>query len=355
MWTFLFYLPFLLGFVVIAVYAERKTAAFIQNRLGPMEVGPVGLFQTIADLLKMLQKEDIRASAVDKLPFLFAPLFIFSVIFGGFALLPLTTEVSGAFVSPGLFILLAVVSLDVLGILMAGWASNNKYSLFGAMRAAAQIISYEIPLGLSVLAVVMISQTLDLQLMSMNQGILTNEVVYLFGIKAWNIDVTAVGGLLSWNVFQAPILWIVFVIFFIAGLAEANRTPFDLPEGESEIIGGYHTEYSGFRWGLFMLSEYGMMLLISLLGSILFFGGWNTPLPNIGSLSLADWTTGPIWGIVWLISKALFWIFLQFWVRWTFPRLRVDQLMSLSWKYLTPIALICVLICGIWRLWMVMP
>jgi NADH-quinone oxidoreductase subunit H len=355
MWTLIFYLPFLLGFVVIAVYAERKTAAFIQNRLGPMEVGPVGLFQTIADLLKMLQKEDVRATAVDKGPFLFAPLFIFMVIFGGFALLPLTTDVAGAVVSPGLFVLLAIISLDVLGILMAGWASNNKYSLFGAMRAAAQIISYEIPLGLSVLAVVMISQTLDLHEMSMGQGILTENPIYLFGIRSWGIDVTNAGGFLGWNVIQAPILLIVFVIFFIAGLAESNRTPFDLPEGESEIIGGYHTEYSGFRWGLFMLSEYGMMLLLSFLGSILFFGGWNTPFPNMGGLMLAEWTTGPVWGVIWLVSKALFIIFLQFWVRWTFPRLRVDQLMSLSWKYLTPIALICVLICGIWRLLMVLP
>ncbi len=353
MWTFLFYLPFLLAFVVVAVYAERKVAAFIQNRLGPMEVGPKGLFQTIADLLKMLQKEDIRADAVDKWPFLFAPLLLFMVVFGGFAMLPLTVGVQGAVISPGLFFLLAVVSLDVLALLMAGWASNNKYSVFGAMRAAAQIISYEIPLGLSVLAVVMIAQTLDLQVMSMQQGILTDTPVYLFGIKSWAIDVTLVGGFLSWHVMQAPILWVVFVVFFIAGLAESNRTPFDLPEGESEIIGGYHTEYSGFRWGLFMLTEYGMMLLVAFLGSILFFGGWNTPLPNIGNFTLATWTTGPIWGVVWLVGKAMFWIFLQMWVRWTFPRLRVDQLMGLSWKYLTPLALLCILICGLWRLWMV--
>lgn len=353
MWTFLFYLPFLLAFVVVGVYAERKVAAFIQNRLGPMEVGPKGLFQTIADLLKMLQKEDIRPDAVDKGPFLFAPLLLFMVVFAGYAVLPLTVGVSGAFISPGLFFLLAVVSVDVVALLMAGWASNNKYSVFGAMRAAAQIISYEVPLGLSVLAVVMIAQSLDLQVINTRQGILTETPVYLFGIKAWGIDVTATGGFLSWNVMQAPVLWVVCVVFFIAGLAESNRTPFDLPEGESEIVGGYHTEYSGFRWGLFMLAEYGMMLLVAFLGSMLFFGGWNTPLPNVGSLELATWTTGPVWGVIWLLSKAMGWIFLQMWVRWTFPRLRVDQLMSLSWKYLTPIALICLLICGLWRLGMV--
>ncbi len=350
--TFLFYLPFLLGFVVVAVYTERKLAGFIQNRLGPMEVGPKGLFQTIADLLKMLQKEDVKAKAVDKWPFLFAPLFIFMVIFGGFAVLPLTVGAAGSAIAPGLFYLLAIVSLDVLGILMAGWASNNKYSVFGAMRSAAQIVSYEIPLGLSVLCVVMISQTLDLQEMTIAQGILSDNPVYLFGIKSWGLDISAVGGFLSWNVIQSPPLIFVFVIFFIAGLAEANRTPFDLPEGESEIIGGYHTEYSGFRWGLFMLAEYGMMLLIAFLGAILFFGGWNTPLPNIASLPLADWTTGPVWGAFWLVGKAMTWIFLQIWVRWTYPRLRVDQLMSLSWKFLTPAAIILVFICGIWRLWM---
>jgi len=351
--TFLFYLPFLLVFVIIAVYAERKTAAFIQNRLGPMEVGPKGILQTVADLLKMIQKEDIKAEAVDKWPFLFAPLLIFMVIFGGFAVLPLTTEVTGAMLSPGLFFLLAIISLDVLGILMAGWASNNKYSLFGAMRAAAQIISYEIPLGLSVLSAVMIAQTLDLQEMSIHQGILSDQAIYLFGIKSWGIEVTQVGGFLSWQVFQAPVLWLSFIVFFISGLAESNRTPFDLPEAESELIGGYHTEYSGFRWGVFMLAEYGMMLLISFLGSILFFGGWNTPLPNMGSVLLADWTTGPVWGIFWLLTKAFFWIFLQMWVRWTYPRLRVDQLMNLSWKYLTPLAILLIFICGIWRLWMV--
>ena len=354
MWTFLFYLPFLLGFVVVAVYAERKVSAFIQDRLGPMEVGPKGMFQTIADLVKMLQKEDIRPDAVDRLPFMVAPILIFMMVFGGFAMLPLTVGVSGAVLSPGLFMLLAIVSLDVLGILIAGWASNNKYALLGAMRSAAQIISYELPLGLSILCVVMISQTLDLQEMTVQQGILTDTPVYLFGIKQWGVELTHVGGFLSWNVLQSPLLLLAFVIFFIAGLAEANRTPFDLPEGESEIIGGYHTEYSGFRWGLFMLAEYGVMLLISVLGSILFFGGWNTPLPNMGTLELATWTTGPVWGVFWLLAKAFLWIFLQMWVRWTFPRLRVDQLMSLSWKYLTPLAILLVFLCGIWRLWMVL-
>ena len=338
---------------MLGVYGERKISAFIQSRYGPMEVGPIGLLQTIADLLKMLQKENIVPKAADRFLFQNAPIVIFLSIFGGYAVLPLTMGIEGAGIQSGIFFLLAIISLDVLGVLMAGWASNNKFSLFGAMRSMAQLISYEIPLGLSVLCVVMISQSLDLQVITNQQGIFSEEQVYLFGLTSLNIEVTDIRGFLSWNVMRNPFLWLVFIVFFISGLAEANRAPFDLPESESELVGGYHTEYSGFRWGIFMLGEYGMMLLVSFLAAILFFGGWNTPFPNIGTVTLADWTSGPVWGAFWLISKAMFFIFVQMWIRWTFPRLRVDQLMSLSWKYLTPAALILVFICGIWRLLMI--
>ncbi len=334
---------------MIGVYGERKISAFIQNRLGPMEVGPIGLLQTIADLLKMLQKEDIRPKAVDKPLFLLAPILIFAAIFAGYGVLPMTTNVSGGAISVGVFYLLAIVSIDVLGVLMAGWASNNKYSVFGSMRAAAQIVSYEIPLGLAVLSVTMYFQTLDLQQINIQQGILTDAPIHFFGISS--LDVSGVGGFLTWSIFSNPFMWIAFLIFFIAGLAESNRIPFDLPESESELIGGYHTEYSGFRWGVFMLSEYGMMLLVSFLGAILFLGGWNTALPNVGGVMLAEWTTGPVWGVIWLVSKASFLVFLQMMVRWTYPRLRVDQLMNLSWKYLTPSALGLIFIVGLWKIW----
>ncbi|MEQ9219812.1 MAG: NADH-quinone oxidoreductase subunit NuoH [Cyclobacteriaceae bacterium] len=340
--TFLFFLPFILLIVVIGVYSERKIAAFIQSRYGPMEVGPKGIIQAIADLVKMLQKEDIKPDNVDKPLFLVAPLIVFAAIFAGFSVLPMTIEIDGAQIHTGLFFLLAIVSLDVLGILMAGWGSNNKYSYYGAMRAVAQIVSYEIPLGLSVLGVVMFTQTLDLQEISSQQGIGS----LIFGLSTGY----QVSGFLAWNVFQMPILWVSFLIFFIAGLAESNRTPFDLPESESEIIGGYHTEYSGFRWGIFMLSEYAMMLLVSFLAAILFFGGWQTPFPNIGPLKLYDMTTGTEWGVFWLVLKVIGFIFIQIWIRWSYPRLRVDQLMSLSWKYLTPAAIIILFIVGIWKL-----
>lgn len=362
--TFLFFLPFLLFFVVIAVYGERKVSAFIQDRYGPMEVGPVGLFQTIADLLKLLQKEDIVPKAADKLFFLTAPFLIFVAIFAGYAVIPLTSGITGSTAQVGVFFLLAIISMDVLGVLMAGWGSNNKFALYGSMRSVAQLISYEVPLTLSVLAVIIVCGTLDLQDISFQQGIYIHratdsptELNYLFGSKLLGIDVTSMGGFLTWNILRMPLLAVAFLMFFIASLAESNRAPFDLPEAESELVGGFHTEYSGFRWSLIMLSEYGMMLLVSFLAVILFFGSWNTPLPNLGSLRFASWTTGTpgslvanLWGTFWMLSKVLLLIFAQMWVRWTYPRLRVDQLMSLCWKYMTPISLVLIFLIVVWKL-----
>ncbi|TRX56086.1 NADH-quinone oxidoreductase subunit H [Fulvivirga sp. M361] len=363
--TLFFFLPLLVVFTVVAVYAERKLSAFIQDRYGPMEVGYFGMLQTIADLLKLIQKEDIVPAAASRKMFLVAPFIIFSAVFLGFSVLPVTSDWSGASISTGVFFLLAIISVDVIGIIMAGWASNNKYAILGAVRSAAQIISYEIPLTLSVVCVLVVTQTLDLQNISYQQGILVSladpdHKVYLFGVKALGWDVTDVGGILSWNIVQVPFLIPVWIIFFIATLAEGNRAPFDLPEAESELVSGFHTEYSGFRWAIIMLSEYGMMLLTSVLGVVLFFGSWNTPLPNVGSLVLAEWTTGlpgtslgNFWTAFWLISKSLMIVTLQMWVRWTYPRVRLDQLMTLGWKYLTPIALILLFICSAWRLLMI--
>ncbi len=355
--TFFFFLPFLLLFVVFGVWTERKVAGFIQDRYGPMHVGPIGLFQSVADLLKMLQKEDLVPKAADSFIFKLAPLLIFISIFGGYSVLPLSYSISGAHVEPGIIFLLAFIALDVIGILMAGWASNNKYSLYGALRSVSQMVSYEIPLTLSVLCVTVISQSVSLQEISALQGVRSPEPSPLLGLPFLGIDVNEIGGFLSWNIFRYPILIPVFIIFFIASLAEANRAPFDLPESESEIIGGYHTEYAGFRWGIVMLSEYGMMLLAAFLTTILFLGSWNTPFPNLGPLKLAEWTTGTsgsyieiIWGSFWLISKTLVIALLQMIVRWTYPRMRVDQLMSLGWKYLTPIGLILLFISAVWKL-----
>ncbi|MEM6522871.1 MAG: complex I subunit 1 family protein [Bacteroidota bacterium] len=361
--TLLFFLPLLLIFTIVAVYAERKISAFIQNRYGPMETGVYGIFQTIADLLKLLQKEDIVPKAASRRLFLIAPLIIFMAVFVGFAVVPVTPSWQGSSLQTGVFFLLAIVSLDVIGIIVAGWASNNKYSLLGAIRSASQIISYEVPLTLSIICVLVITRTLDLQIISFQQGILASvehEKNYLFGLSDLDIETTKIGGVLTWNIFRAPILIPVWVVFFIATLAESNRAPFDLPEAESELVSGFHTEYSGFRWSIILLAEYGMMLLTALLGVILFFGSWNTPFPNVGSITLATWTTGQdgtftgtLWAIFWLMSKTAAIVFIQMWVRWTYPRVRVDQLMSLGWKYLTPVILILLFFSALWRLMMV--
>lgn len=348
--TFVFFLLFIPLFALIGVYAERKISALIQDRLGPMEVGKYGFLQTLADILKLLQKEDIVPLLADRKLFLFAPFLVYTAVFAGFAVIPLSTDLVGSGAEVGVFYLLTFVSLDIIGLLMAGWGANNKFAMYGAIRSVAQIISYEIPLGLSVLCVVVITQTLDLQEISFQQGILntTDEKSYLFGL-AW-VEVTHWGGIFTWNIVRVPALFFVFIIFFIASLAECNRTPFDLPEAESELVAGFQTEYSGMRWAFLMLSEYGMMLLVSFLASILFLGSWNTPLPNLGDFKLAEYTTGFAWGIFWLFSKAFVLIFIQMWIRWTYPRLRVDQLMTFCWKYLTPFSLVLLILCALWRL-----
>lgn len=345
---------------MFAIYAERKISAFIQDRLGPMEVGYYGIAQTVADLIKLLQKEDIVPANAQKALFKIAPLVIFVPVFAGFSVVPLSPSWSGAGLSTGLFFLLAIISLDVIGIMLAGWSSNNKYSMLGTMRSAAQLISYEVPLGLAVVSVCIFAQSLDLQHISFLQGILSPEPQYLFDIRSWNIRVDEIGGFLAWNIFRMPLLFLTWVIFFIASLAECNRAPFDLPEAESELVAGFHTEYSGFRFAVIMLAEYAMMLLVSILGAVLFFGSWNTPLPNIGSITLATWTTGEpgtmastLWGIFWLCSKALFFVAIQIWIRWTYPRLRIDQLMTLSWKYLTPMALLLIIVFSLWKIFFI--
>lgn len=322
-----------------------------------METGYYGMIQAVADLFKLLQKEDIVPQHADGRLFRIAPIVIFTAVFAGFAVLPMAPGWSGATISSAMLLLLAIVSLDIIGIIIAGWSSNNKYSILGTMRAAAQMISYEVPLGLSVLCVCMVCQTLDLQEISFLQGRYAPTPQYLLDIPGLNMRVDATGGFLCWNIVRMPLLFPVWIIFFIASLAECNRAPFDLPEAESELIAGFQTEYSGFRWALIMLAEYGMMLLVSILGAVLFFGSWNTPLPNIASLRLSEWTSGvpgslasTLWGIFWLLGKSLFFVAVQMWVRWTYPRLRVDQLMNLSWKYLTPLALAFVIVCGFWKI-----
>lgn len=333
-------------FTLFAVYSERKISAFIQDRLGPMEVGKYGMLQAFADILKMLQKEFIIPKASDKILFILAPIVIFVSVYLGFAALPWAPGIIPSSLNLGLFYIFAILSIETLGILMAGWGSNNKYALLGSMRSVAQMISYEIPAGVALISAVMISQSLNLQEISIKQGLLSTDLIYFLGI--WEIK--SVGGFLAWNIFQAPHLILAYIIYFIASLAECNRAPFDIPEAESELVGGFHVEYSGLRFAFIFLAEYSMMFLVGIIGVVLFLGGWNTPLPNIGSAKLATWTNGIAWGIFWILSKTLLVVAVQIWIRWTLPRLRVDQLMSFCWKVLTPLAFFCMLLSGLWRL-----
>lgn len=338
---------FIALFTLFAVYAERKIAGFVQDRLGPMETGKYGTLQTLADILKLIQKEAITPAAADKILFTIAPIVIFTAVYLGFTVMPWAPSLVPVDIHLGVFFVIAIISIDAIGILMAGWGSHNKFSLLGAMRSVAQIVSYEIPVGITLISAVMIAQSLNLQTMVVNQGILSDERILFLGI--W--DVSDKGGFLAWHVFQAPHLLVAYVIFFIASLAECNRAPFDIPEAESELVGGFHTEYGGLRFAFIFLAEYAMMFLVAMLGVVVFLGGWNSPLPNIGTLKLADWTTGNIWGVFWTLVKTLLIVGVQIWIRWTLPRLRADQLMSLCWKVLTPLAFLCMAISGIWRVW----
>ena len=333
-------------FALFGVYAERKVSAFIQDRLGPTETGKFGSLQTIADIMKMLQKELITPAAADKLLFILAPVIIFVAVYMGFAALPWGPGLVPAELNLGLYYIFAIISIETLGILMAGWGSNNKYAILGAMRSAAQIISYEIPAGFAIISVVMIAQSLNMQEIATQQGVLSAEGVKFFGF--W--DVSQIGGIFAWNIFRAPHLLIAFVIYFIASLAESNRAPFDIPEAESELVAGFHTEYTGLRFAFVFLAEYSMMFLVSMIAVILFLGGWNTPLPNMWAAKLAAWTTGTGWGILWIMIKSLTLVGIQLWIRWTLPRFRVDQLMNLGWKVLTPLSILCMLLSGVWRL-----
>lgn len=305
---------------ILYVYAERKIAGFMQDRLGPMRVGPYGLLQTIADAIKLLFKEAIFPRGVDRLLFLMAPCLVVIGAFLAFLVLPFGPRLVGADLDIGVFYIAAVTSLQTVGLIMAGWASNNKYALLGAMRSAAQIVSYEIPAVLSLLSVVMIVGSLSLQ--------------QIVGAQA--------GGLHHWFLFRYfPIMPIVFLVFFVASLAECNRTPFDIPEAESELVAGFHTEYSGFFFAMFFMAEYAEMFVVSAVASVLFLGGWHSPLPTAWT-GVIPWNLGPIW----LIGKAWGLVFVQMWLRWTLPRLRVDQLMHVAWKVLLPTALAAAVIVG---------
>jgi NADH-quinone oxidoreductase subunit H len=296
-------LVFVVVNALILTWAERKVAGHMQRRIGPKEVGPYGLIQPIADVLKLLGKEILTPREVDKPLYWLAPMLIFVPVLVSFIVIPFDAALVVKDINVGILVILAFSSLTVLSILMAGWGSNNKYALIGAIRSIAQNVAYEIPLLLALLPVIMMAGS--------------------FSLKA---IVEAQKGL--WFVVYQPI---AFCIYFIASVAETNRTPFDLPEAESELVAGYHTEYSGMRFALFFLAEYTNMFIVSAIAATFFLGGYQGPfLP----------------GFVWFLLKSYLLVFVIMWLKWTYPRVRFDQLLNISWKTLIPLSFINLLITG---------
>lgn len=317
--------------ILILTLAERRVSGFIQDRLGPNRVGPFGLLQPIADALKFFLKEDIIPSHVEKPLYILAPMLILVPALMTFAVIPFGDEIYRYFgghlvgirfqvadLNVGVLYILAIASLGVYGIVIGGWASNNKYSLMGGLRSSSQMISYEIPLGLSIISVVMLSGSLRLQDIVQDQAHL-------------------------WNFIRQPL---AFIIFLVSAFAETNRLPFDLPEAEQELVGGYHTEYSSMKFASFMLSEYANMITSSALIVTLFLGGWQVPFGILDGLNLPI-----IWEqiiqILSFVIKTGFMLFVFIWVRWTLPRFRFDQLMNLGWKSLLPLALLNIILTGL--------
>ncbi len=334
---------FIIPFALFAVLLERKVSGHMQDRLGPMRVGYHGVLQTIADILKLLQKEDIVADANDKPFFNLAPYLVFAGSFGAFAAIPFSSKFIGTHADVGIFYILAISALVVAGILMGGWASNNKYSLLGAMRSAAQMVSYEIPTVLVILSLVMISGmwtpshmgTLSLEKLS------DMQTAYF-----WNWTIFG-GPIASFTkLLLIPFMVVAFFIYYISSLAEVNRTPFDIPEAESELVSGYHTEYSGMKFAIFFLAEYANMFAVSAIAVTLFFGGYQSPFGYLGHTLGIDWLV-PFEQFFWFATKGIFFVFVQMWLRWTLPRLRVDQLMTVCWKYLIPYAFVNLVIIGL--------
>ncbi len=312
---------FLLFYALVGlflVYAERKVCAFMQNRLGPNRVGPFGVFQTIADLTKLLFVELVNIRKADKVLFNLAPFIVIIASFMAIAAIPFAKGLHAIDLNIGVLYVLAVSSLGVIGILLAGWSSNNKYSLIGAMRSGAQVVSYELSVGLSLLTIVVLAGTMQL-----------SEIV----------EAQRHG----WFIFTGHIpAFIAFVIFVISSTAETNRGPFDLAEAESELTAGFHTEYSGIKFAFFFLAEYINMFIVASIASTLFLGGWM-PL-HIGNWEGFNTVMDFIPPFFWYLGKTGFVIFIMMWFKWTFPRLRIDQLLKLEWKYLLPINLVNILL-----------
>ena len=306
---------------IVLIFMERKVCAYFQCRLGPMRVGPWGIFQVFADVLKMLIKEIFVVDKADKFLYYLAPVLVIVASVGTFSFLPWNNGAQVLDVNVGIFLLTAISSIGVLGIFLAGWGSNNKYSVVSAMRGAVQMISYEISLGLCIISAVLLTGTMQIS-----------------GIVGAQDS--------AWLIFQSPFTWIAFLVFLIAGNAEANRGPFDLAEAESELTAGYHTEYSGMGFGFYYLAEYLNLFVISGIAATVFLGGWM-PLHVVG-LDGFNAAMDYIPGIIWFMGKTFAIVWILMWIRWTFPRLRIDQILTLEWKYIMPFMLVVLALTTVW-------
>ena len=350
--AFISFFGFVLTSAVILILAERKIMGWMQDRYGPLHTGPWGLLQTVADVGKLLLKEDIHATQTDKLVFVLAPSVFIAPVIAAFAVLPFSPYVGlpGTALATGIVYYVAMSSLDVVGVVMAGWSSNNKYSLIGGLRSAAQMISYELPLVLALVGVVMLTSVLA----GGNSGIGAISIRDIINFQSTWQDTG--NGVLDF-IFRGftPWAWfflvqpLMLIIYYICGLAETNRAPFDLPEAESELVAGYLTEYSGMRWALFFLGEYGNMTIVSAIATSLFLGGWSGPgVAFLTGLGSPGWgLLGNLLGIGYFIAKVYLLCFVFIWVRSTLPRLRADQLMQFAWLILIPVTLGNILLTGL--------
>ncbi|MBV8802566.1 MAG: NADH-quinone oxidoreductase subunit NuoH [Gammaproteobacteria bacterium] len=302
--------------VAYLTFLERKVIGYIQSRIGPNRIGPLGLLQPIADIIKLLNKEIIIPNASNRYLFIIAPIITLGTSIAAWSVIPFDQVNVLANINAGVLFVLALSSLGVYGVLIAGWASNSKYAMFGALRSAAQSISYEIAMGFALVGVMMAAGSLNLQTIITAQS----------------------GGI--WHWYWLPLLPL-FIVYWIAGIAETNRLPFDVAEGESELVAGFHVEYSGTAFALFFLAEYANMILISALLSILFLGGWLSPFQGIPYL---DALFSFVPGFIWLLIKISFFIFCYLWIRGTFPRYRYDQIMRLGWKILLPVTIVWIVV-----------
>ncbi|HEV8377238.1 MAG TPA: NADH-quinone oxidoreductase subunit NuoH [Tepidisphaeraceae bacterium] len=334
------FLPFISVVAMFSIWAERKVAGHMQSRIGPNRVGPIGILQSIADGVKLILKEDLIPKDADRFLFRLAPYLAFAPVFAAFVALPFGPEMTfEPRLNVGVFYVLAVLSVEVMGVILAGWASNNKWSVYGAMREACQMVSYEIPLGISIIVAVMAAGTLNMVQMSHMQG----------------------GGIHTWIIFKNPFVFLAFFMYFIASLASNKRAPFDLPESESELVAGFHTEYSGLRFSFFFFAEYAAMFVVGGIQTALFLGSWHDPFGligyyhheltkdpnnvNTGALVLLNLIAATIF-----VAKAGIIIFVQMWLRWTLPRPRIDQVLYACVKVLLPLACVILLGATLWQL-----